>query len=461
MKRTGRTFKVLAGLIVIVLFLQACNIPFIQKIINPDEPTTTTTTEETSEVFIPIIQEDNTEESDTPTEEAAETPQAPEPTATAITHIFTPAEPGWVSKYFYDTDSSTTAANKSAGGGDDYYSNKYERPFSQNDMVYYPDLDIQKAEISVDDNFYYISITVKGLNPTSNSLTGTYGAELDTDLDGRGDYLFYCDLPNFTDWSINTVHAFKDANNDVGGTTPTYPDTGTTGDGYETLIFSTSMLDDPDGLWCRKRAGSDIMVDLAIHKTLIGSPGQFAWGVWTDLGLKQPGSFDYNDHFTFDQAGSPMAGNNYYPIKDIHSLDNTCREAFGFEPSEFIPGMCFVPTPTPTTAPPDPTATLPPRPGTVSGIAFYDRNSNGVFDAGEPETVYSVTIRVYQGFCSGGLHVVYRSTTNKTYSFTMPPGNYCIYINPTYSDMTTPYQYSITIVSSTNIPRNFGYNVIN
>ncbi|MCJ7696276.1 MAG: hypothetical protein MUO40_12755 [Anaerolineaceae bacterium] len=449
MRKNGRTFKVLAGLIVIVLFLQACNIPFLQKATNPDEPSTA---EETSEVFIPIIQEDNTEESGTPAEEAAETPQAPEPTA--ITHIFTPTEPGWVSKYFYDTDSSTTAANKSAAGGDDYYDNKYERPFSQTDMIYYPDLDIQKAEISNDDNFYYIAITVKGLNPTSNSLTGTYGAELDTDLDGRGDYLFYCDLPNFTEWSINTVHAFKDGNNDVGGSVPTYPDASSSGDGYETLIFSTGMLDDPDGLWCRKRAGTDVMVDLAIHKTLIGSPGQFAWGVWTDLGLKQPGLFDYNDHFTFDQAGSPMSGNSYYPLKDIHSLDSTCRESFGFEPVEDIPGLCFVPTPTPT-SPPAPTNT--PQPGILTGAIFLDYNKDGAMNGSDYYVVRTKTFRLKTGAC-GVAGTIVRATTGAAYYWGgLVEGTYCLSLTD-MGYVYTPLPKTVTVISGATVREDVGIN---
>ena len=454
MNRKRKSLTTFVFLVVCLVVIQACNLPFGAK---TTEEAPATTGE--SEVFIPIV-EGETETEEPMVEEETE-PEATEesPTAEPVVHNVTPAEPGWVSKYFFDTDSSTTAASKSAGGGDDFYDNKYERPFSQNEMVYLPDLDIQKAEISHDDNFYYISITVKGLNPTSNSLTGTYGAELDIDLDGRGDYLFYCDLPSFTDWKIDTVHAFKDGNNDVGGSIPTSPETSATSDGYETLIFSPSLLTDPDGLWCRQRQGTDTRVDLAIHKTLIGSPGQFAWGVWADLGLKQPGWFEYNDHFTFDQAGSPMAGNSYYPLKEIHSVDSTCRESFGFEPTTEIPGMCFVPEPTPTTPPPTATNTLPPRPGSVSGVAFDDMNNNGIRDLGDPLTFHTVTISLHRDACGGGLHIFIGSTTNKSYTFTVAPGTYCVYIAPTGS-MTTPYSFTIAITSSTTIYRDFGYYVI-
>ncbi len=463
MKRKTNSLILITGLIVCMLVIQACNLPFGNatsepELIPPVEPT------RESEIFIPLVEgETKTEE---PVVEAEETPEVTveAPTAEPVVHNVTPAEPGWVSKYFYDTDSSTTAASKSAAGGDDYYSNKYERPFSQTDMAYIPDLDIQKAEISSDNNFYYISITLKGLNPTSNSLSGTYGAELDVDLDGRGDYLFYCDVPNFTEWKIDTVHAFKDNNNDVGGKTPTYPDT-SAGDGYETLIFSPSMLDDPDGLWCRQRQGSDLKVDLAIHKTLIGSPGQFAWGVWADLGLKQPGLFDYNDHFTFDQAGSAMAGNSYYPLKEIHSVDNTCREAFGFEPTEAISGMCFVPEPTPTTPPtkaPTPTNTLPPRPGGLQGNIFWDTNQDGLKNGVEGYYPYvSKTFRLSIGSC-GGIAILARSSTGTSYYWTgLNPGNYCLTVS-TMEWVQTDVPMTVTILAGTTIRRDIGvFYIIN
>ena len=434
--------------ILVVLLLTSCSLlpgkqdaePTQMVIADPVEPTKKVETE------IPALAENATQEPTTETTVLAETEQPttlPEQaTATAIVHNVTPGEISGVSKFFFDTDSSTSAANKTATGGDDYYSNKYERPFSQTDMVYYPDLDILKAEIAQDDNFYYITITVKGLNPTTKSLTGTYGAELDLDLDGRGDFLFYCDLPNFTEWKIDTVHAFEDRNNDIGGSRPTYPESGLAGDGYETLIFSTSLLDDPDGMWCRQRSGNEVKVDLAIHKPLIGSPVTFAWGVWADLGVKQPGWFAYNDYFTVEEAGSPISSNPNYPLKALHSLDNTCREAFGFEPKIEIPGMCFVPAP---------------KNGTVSGLAFLDGNNNGIKEANDPLVQTAITIRLLQGSCGTSTSVVAQSNSS-SFSFTVPPGTYCLTITPS-SNMTTPSSYNINIEGGKTIFFNFGYVV--
>jgi hypothetical protein len=454
-----RRLTTLLSIFACLITIMACSIPIGQKTEAPTEevvapPVGETEEAEESEVFIPLVEggEDETEaETEAPeVEEATATPEPP--TATAIPHVYLPGEPGWVSKYFYDTDSSTTAASKSAAGGDDYYDNKYERPFSQTDMVYYPDLDILKAEISHDDNFFYISITVKGLNPTTGGFTGTFGAELDTDLDGRGDYLLFCDVPNFTEWKIDTAHAFKDTNNDVGAKVPTYPDTSNPGDGYDQMIFSPSILDDPDGLWCRQRAGAEIKVDLAIHKPLVGNPGQFAWGVWTDLGLKQPGQFDYNDHYTFDQAGSPMAGNSYYPLKAIHSLDNTCREAFGFEPSVEILGMCFVPTPTP-----EPTNTQVPKPGNIRVQLFWDTNQDGDKDLTESYfTGDTRTFRLRSGSCSDSGPLIGEQTGSAVTWTGLPAGPYCLSVtNMKY--ITTSLPMNVTIISSSTIGVNIGY----
>ena len=64
------------------------------------------------------------------------------------------------------------------------------------------------------------------------------------------------------------------------------------------------------------------------------------WGVWADSGLKDPSQFNYNDRFTAAQAGSPVAGNQNYPINAIYAVDNTCRAAYGFKPTGYEPMLC-------------------------------------------------------------------------------------------------------------------------
>ena len=51
--------------------------------------------------------------------------------------------------------------------------------------------------------------------------------------------------------------------------------------------------------------------------------------------------FEFNDHFTFEQAGYPMKEDaKNYPIKAIWGVDNTCRIPSGFTPTGTMPGLC-------------------------------------------------------------------------------------------------------------------------
>ena len=263
------------------------------------------------------------------------------PTATNLVHVFAPSKPAKVLNSILDTNSSGTAKNRTIPGGDDYYANKYERPFSQEEMTYFPDLDIWKAEVTSDSQFFYFSIYLVGADPESNSLRGIYGVELDLNLDGRGEYLVLCEQHTTGDWTIEGVRVLRDSNKDVGGRLATYPEAANPGDGYEDEIFSMANPIDPDGAWCRVSTDAP-RVEIALHRPLIGSPRLFGWGVWADGAVQDSSLFDYNDHFSILQAGSPITGNRYYPLKSIHLVDSTCREAYGFTPSMDVLGMCFV-----------------------------------------------------------------------------------------------------------------------
>jgi hypothetical protein len=124
------------------------------------------------------------------------------------------------------------------------------------------------------------------------------------------------------------------------------------GDGYETLVFDQGQGPDPDAAWIRRSPSNPSQIQIAFKHSLIGLDSEFLWGGWADEGVRQPGWFDYNDHFTLADAGSPIGGNNNYPLKSMASLDNTCRWGFGFTPTGSEPGVCYVPpTPTPTSTP--------------------------------------------------------------------------------------------------------------
>ena len=102
-----------------------------------------------------------------------------------------------------DYDSSTTG--KDAPGGDRFSFGEYERPFNANTMdIYFPYLDIQNAQIYQDDTWIFGLIVIKGLD-ANKALPRNYAVELDTNVDGRGDWLIMASKPSGTDWTTNHV----------------------------------------------------------------------------------------------------------------------------------------------------------------------------------------------------------------------------------------------------------------
>jgi len=83
-------------------------------------------------------------------------------------------------------------------------------------------------------------------------------------------------------------------------------------------------------------------------------------GVIADAGWQDPKKLDYVDRLPLAEAGSPVRENMYYPLKQLFLVDNTCREAFGFEPTRYEPQICPVPVPpTKTPGPPSEPGTTP------------------------------------------------------------------------------------------------------
>ncbi len=313
-----------------------------------------------------------------------------------------------------------SASSGGVTGGDDYVANLFERPFTQTDMVYRPDLDITKTEITSDSNFIYTNIILNGENP-NGGLPGIYGIEIDWDRDGRGDLLVIAQNPMMNDWSIDSVGVYKDSNNDVGGSSIMRPDTNYTGDAYETVLLSSSVLDDPDLAWARYTPGDTPTVTLAFKKSLIEGGGTFVWGVWAADSLLTPDNLDLHDHISKADAGSPYPSHSDYPLAALNLVDNTCRETYGFDATSPIPGLCYTPQPD------NPSDQPGSQPGTISGIAFDDYNNNSVRDSGEPVTVYSVTISVHSDSCS---NPALQTTSSKSFSFSgLTPGAYCVKIS--------------------------------
>lgn len=278
-----------------------------------------------------------------------------QPTATIeITHSVIPGTPGWVSQWWMDTDSSSTAAQKRANGGDDLSLNLLERPFTAQEMDYRPDTDLHRVELSHDDNFYYFLLELEGVNPDTGMLSAFYGVELDIDKDSRGDLLVWGLGEGSTDWNISNMYVYSDENNDVGASRPMRADAPTSGlDGYERVILSPTQFSDPDAGWKRVDPSDSSVMQIAVKKSVMNNVSTFMWSAWADDGQKDAALLDYNDAFTLSEAGSPISGASDYPLKEIYLADNTCRLAYGFEPTGDEPGLCAVAPPAPTARPTD------------------------------------------------------------------------------------------------------------
>ncbi len=284
--------------------------------------------------------------------------QIPSTATVVVTHVVTPLAPRG-GKLVYDVDSSGTAPDKRAPYGDSYDNNLLERPFTQ-DMKYVPDLDITNFTVAKDNDWWYVSIKLVGTDPNT-ALGIDYGVILDTDRDGFGDYLIWAHPPYTNQWDTAPVQIYQDKNHNTGGVSATRSDAPLNADGYETLIFDGSLGGtDPDMAWVRINADTNATIQFAFKRSWSGSV--FMLGTMADAGLKDPKKLDYVDRFSIEQAGSPIKDNQNYPLKALYLVDNTCRDAFGFEPTHFEPQGCPVP-PTPTPGPRMPRPNDTPAPG--------------------------------------------------------------------------------------------------
>ena len=355
-----------------------------------------------------------------PTLPPAATPVPPtlEPTlppTPTIVHLIRPSEPGSLQSFMTDY-SSLLLAPEHRTLTDNYDWSFLERPFTREAMDYQPHLDLTRGELSLVPPWIYITLFLEDI-PPSDALA-TYAVEIDLDIDGRGDWLITIALPQSGEWSTDRVRAYRDDDNDVGGVRPLRSDAPPqTGDGYETLVFDQGIGPDPDAVWARIPPGAPDRIQIAFKHDLIAADTYLLWGAWADGATGQAGWFDYNDHFTLAEAGSPLSTSPDYPLDQLASIDNTCRWAYDFVPTEELPGMCALPaTPTPVPL------------GSISGFVFNDTDHDGVRDGGEGG-LNGIQVRLGSGACaSSGLST---ATTPSSGAYTFPglvAGTYCVTI---------------------------------
>lgn len=322
MRKNNRAVFLFASLILAVL---ACNMP--SSSLAPASATEVTTSQEGSPPSVV---------------EATTTP--------SVLHIVNPAS-AISGGLVYDVDSSGTASEKRAPYGDSYDINRLERPFLQ-DMTYVSDMDIVNFTVGQDAEWFYVSINLIGKDP-NNPLGIDYGIELDTNHDGFGDYVIVAN-PTYTNtWDASNIRIFQDTNHDTAGISAVKSDAPITTNGYETQIFHGGVGDaDPDMAWVRLSSSANSTLEFAFKKSWSGTV--FMLGVFSDAGLKDVGKLDYVDRFTEIEAGSPIEDKSSYPLKSLYAVDNTCQEAYGFEPNGYEPKLC--PRPEPTPAPRTPQA---------------------------------------------------------------------------------------------------------
>jgi hypothetical protein len=228
--------------------------------------------------------------------------------------------------------------------GDNFTQGKFERPYNSNSMdVYFPQLDIDRLVLYPEDpTWVYVTITMVGRDK-NNSFSGQYALELDPDQYGRGKYLVLVTNPASTDWTTSGVQVFTDTNGDVGGEKPVTADSaGASGNGYETVLFDQGTGSDPDLAWVRLDPASPKSFQIAFKQSILGSQKTYTAGFLAGAKL-DPALFDFNDHIPYEDAGAAYSEiANFYPIKGLSELDNTCRQAIGFQPSGKEPGICPV-----------------------------------------------------------------------------------------------------------------------
>ena len=316
-KRTG---ILTLHLFVISMLLQACGLPAFGAKTNPTEAAPVVAV--TEPAVVPVIE-----------------PAAATEPAAAVVHTLDPSTGTDQVSNAHDNEETTTFADKGVRGGDDFRSNRFERPFTAGDMTYLPYIDIVDVGMTSDEKFYYIQIKLAGVDATTSGIKGYYGVEFDLDKDGKTEFLVLAEAPAGKDWTTDGVQVFVDENGDIGGLS-SKPDDVYAGDGYEKLAFDSGVGSDPDLAWARFLNNSTPVVEIAFKKDVLKIVPDFMFSVLSSETKPDPTKMYFNDTMSEQRAGSPIKGNQYYPLNELAAYDNTCRLPAGFEPKGDEPYGC-------------------------------------------------------------------------------------------------------------------------
>ncbi|MCC7119056.1 MAG: hypothetical protein IT310_11065 [Anaerolineales bacterium] len=327
-------FKRVLFLTILAMVLQACSTPVTETPSSVTEPAATNAVADTA---TPVATEVAP-----PATEAA-------PTENPIDHANIPTTGITDRATAHDNDNALTFDTKVVRSGDEFLRNRFERPFTANEMNYLPDLDIVNFSIISDDTFFYVKLSFVSLDAATQMLTGSYGVEIDRNGDGRAEILFVTHGPYTDQFSADNVTVYLDVNGDVGGSKINRPDD-YPGDGFETTIFDLSQniypKDDPDLAWVRLATdGSLPAVEIAYKKWIFGGRESFMWSADASGLLLNPSKLYVQDFMTAEQAGAANNQDPNYPIKELSAFDNTCRVSLGFNVTGLEPLGCFVKPP--------------------------------------------------------------------------------------------------------------------
>ena len=298
-----------------------------------------------------------------PTDVPMEEPTVPPPPPTAesvpepevevepeIVHVMMPAQGNGEEQKIADQISQETAPEKRAYAGDVYTKGRYERPFTAQEMEYLPFLDLVNTALirDIEGGWLYTSIRVVEPPSMSGERKAIYGIEVDNDLDGRGDVLILADAPESNEWTTDGVRVWRDVNANIGAKDPMKPNAPLSDDGYEMMIFDEGKGEDADLAWVRLSAERNNEIEIAFKLDLVDIGEEyyfFLWGAWAFADDAHPEWFDHHDHFTLEEAGSPLKDDANYPLKAFFAADNTCRALSGLAATSQLLGMCPVAAP--------------------------------------------------------------------------------------------------------------------